>query len=149
MNTMGNCACAVMLALFASTSFARKPEVPEWSPPTEGMDYGAYPADYEAIVKAWFEDNLKDPYSAMYKRISVPRQEHMIVKIDERIAAYGYSVCADVNAKNSYGAYGGAERTWFLIRNGKIERASKFPIIYRGRPINCEDGVAPIKEGDS
>jgi len=135
---------AISLAIVAGASHAKKSKEPAWVPPTEGMDYGEYPANYEAIIKAWYADNLKDPFSVVYKRISVPRQEHMITDAKNHVAVYGYSVCADVNAKNSYGAYTGAERKWFLIRNGRIERAGSFGnIIYIGRQTNCDDGVPP------
>lgn len=136
------------LCLFSASihAFGQDALPPAWSLPTASTDYGAYPREYEAIVKAWYEDRLKDPGSAIYKRISAPRQEYMIVNKDQKLAAYGYSVCATVNAKNSYGAYGGAETTWFMIRDGKILRTIDMQkpfgtIISRGHPINCDDGL--------
>jgi len=35
---------------------------------------------------------------------------------------FGFSVCAAINAKNSYGGYTGSQMHWFLLRDGKIAR---------------------------
>jgi hypothetical protein len=115
-----------------------------WQPPTDGVDYGKYPTDYEAIVKSWFDTKLKDPDSAKYKSISKPRKEHAIVNQFRKEAVYGYSVCATVNAKNSYGGYTGYTTQWFLIRDGSIVRTQDASMrIYIGHNTNCEDGVPP------
>jgi hypothetical protein len=115
-----------------------------WRPPTEGVEYGEYPSKYEEIVKAWFAASLKDPESARYRRISIPRQEHAITNQFRREVVYGYSVCAAVNAKNSFGGYVGFQTTWILIRDGKVVRSQNpdWPI-YIGRPTNCDDGPEP------
>jgi hypothetical protein len=60
---------------------------------------------------------------------------------------FGFSVCAEINAKNSYGGYVGAQTYWFLFRDGKIARAQStigFPgkMISRGHFVNCEDGAS-------
>lgn len=109
---------------------------------TANADYGPRPENYEELVKTWAEQNLKDPESARYNRISKPRKEFMIASLKP---FFGWSVCADINAKNSYGGYTGAQTYWFLIRDGKIERSqstSGFPgkMISRGHNVNCEDG---------
>lgn len=109
---------------------------------TVNADYGPRPENYEALIKEWAEQNLKDPESARYGKISKPRKEFMVANLKP---SFGWSVCADINAKNSYGGYTGAITHWFLIRDGKIERAQSsegFPgrMISRGHYINCEDG---------
>ena len=38
----------------------------------ETADYGAYPHDYESIIKGWYPRNLKDPDSARFGRITRP-----------------------------------------------------------------------------
>lgn len=108
-----------------------------------GADHGPYPSNYEALVKQWAQSNLKDPESARYGKISRPRKEFMVVNLKP---AFGYSVCADINSKNSYGGYAGAETFWFLVRDGRIMRSQStqgFPgrTISRGHVVNCEDGV--------
>ena len=104
-------------------------------------DYGAYPSDYETIVKGWYLRNLKDPDSARFGRITRPLREHAIRNQFRKEAVYGYSVCARVNARNSFGGYTGFKTRWFLIRNGRIVRISppRFHI-YIGRPYRCIDG---------
>jgi hypothetical protein len=124
-------------------------------PPRKPLDlnnasYGAYPYNYEAIIKDWIFENLKDPESTRYRRISKPRKEYMF----EYDPFYGYSVCATINSKNSYGAYTGYKTYWFMIRDGKIARfydtdaprdiAGVIPIpgnlISADHFVNCNDG---------
>ncbi|MDR5772865.1 MULTISPECIES: hypothetical protein [unclassified Caballeronia] len=54
----------------------------------------------------------------------------------EHRAVYGYLVCTDINAKNSYGGYTGAKRRWFLIRNGAVVRYGERPM-YVGHVAPC------------
>ena len=104
-------------------------------------DYGAYPRDYESLVQSWYMRNLKDPESAQFGRITRPLKEHAIANQFKKDAVYGYSVCAEVNARNSYGGYTGHQTRWFLIRNGRIVRTEKPRYeIYIGRPYRCIDG---------
>jgi hypothetical protein len=114
-----------------------------WTPPTEGVNYGRYPSNYVALVKAWFNTNLKDPYSVHYTKISKPRKEHDLISEEHHEALYAWSVCATVNAKNSFGGYIGNRTTWFLIDKGEIVRFQSVEDnleIYPGRAINCDDG---------
>jgi hypothetical protein len=107
-------------------------------------DYGQYPSNFEDLVRQWASANLKDPDSARYGRISKPRKEYMVANLKN---VFGHSVCASINAKNSYGGYAGSQTYWFMIRNGKVERVqnidTSFPgkTISRGHLVNCEDGV--------
>ncbi len=114
--------------------------------PAPNADYGAYPENYETLIKQYFSKTLKDPESVRYSEFSTPRKEHAIKKAGEKLAIYGYSACVLVNAKNSYGGYTGNKQYWFLFRNGEIVRSKDTStkyfggIIYRGRPINCQNG---------
>lgn len=130
-----------VLAALASASGPKPPVEDGWRPPVTGVDYGAYPSHYEDTVKAWIAGNLKDPDSVRYRRISRPRQEHAIVNQFRREAVYGYSVCVEYNARNSFGGYGGFETQWFLLRDGQIVRThSASETIYLGHGANCADG---------
>jgi hypothetical protein len=122
-------------------------EEPPQAVDTKNANYGAYPTDYEALVKNWGSANLKDPDSARYSKISKPRKEYMF---ENKQPFFGYSICAAINAKNSYGGYTGNQTYWFLIRDGKIARTqnTEIPIagfipgttISRGHFVNCNDG---------
>lgn len=106
-------------------------------------DFGTYPENYEELIKSWATTALKDPESVRWGRMSKPRREWMVVNLKP---FFGYSVCADINAKNSYGGYTGTQTFWFLIRDGKIARSqstSGFPgkMISREHFVNCEDGA--------
>jgi hypothetical protein len=87
-------------------------------------DFGAFPSNYEAIVRAYYGQVLKDPDSALYKPSSQPKQ-YWLGNRFEPAGAYGYLVCATVNGKNSYGGYVGYKTDGFLIRNGTIVRYLK------------------------
>lgn len=80
-------------------------------------DYGAYPSQYQQIVRGYFQATLKDPESAQYASISKP------VKYSTRdwgTMRYGYLVCVAINAKNSYGAYTGFDHVGLLIHNDRV-----------------------------
>jgi hypothetical protein len=107
------------------------------------QNHGKFPSNYAALVRKWFAGTLKDPYSARYGRISKPRKEHAIDDVFEQKALFGWSVCATVNAKNSYGAYTGNSVYWFLIVNNEIVRSMEVEDsteIYIGRAVDCSDG---------
>ena len=115
----------------------------------KNADYGLYPKNYEVLIKAWVAENLKDPDSARYSKFSKPRQEYMF---EANKPFFGYSVCAAINAKNSFGGYTGNQTYWFLIRDGKIARGQNTTqsiggivpghTISRGHWVNCTDGDA-------
>ena len=88
-------------------------------------DYGAYPADYEAIIKNYFNTTLKDPFSAHYqfeKPFKAYLRNAPIVGGQPRV--FGYMVYTAVNAKNSFGAYVGWKSYRLLIRNGVVVGAA-------------------------
>jgi hypothetical protein len=90
--------------------------------PEATADYGAYPSNYETIVRAYLGKSLKDPESARYGEFTKPEKDQAIESVGQRRALYGYVTCVDVNAKNSYGGYTGAQRYWFLIRDDSVVR---------------------------
>jgi hypothetical protein len=66
--------------------------------------------DLIAEAKEQIGKGLKDPYSAMYEGVYMGQ------------AANGKPVvCGTVNAKNSYGAYGGRKRFYYLPGHTKID----------------------------
>ncbi|KQZ77886.1 hypothetical protein ASD55_17730 [Rhodanobacter sp. Root561] len=81
-------------------------------------DYGSYPSNYEQVVKAYYDNTLKDPSSAQYRDIALPKQFWLGNRFTG--AQYGYMVCVTLNAKNSYGAYIGFQTDGLLIRDGVV-----------------------------
>ena len=120
----------------------RSPIEAGWKPITKGADHGTYSENYQEIIKKWYMSNLKDPNSAVFVNFSKPRKEHAITNQFKKEVVYGYSACATVNAKNSYGGFAGTKTKWFLFKNGKIVKYQdpKYPI-YIGHKANCEDGI--------
>ena len=143
-----------VVVLLASCVTPGSPESPGsppvesgWRPPTEGVDYGPFPENYEEIGHTALLAVLKDPESARWGRTSVPRREHAIVNQFRHEAAYGYSFCVEVNAKNGFGGYTGMQTYWILVRNGELVRMLPAPgQIYIGRAIDCRDGELPMPE---
>lgn len=90
------------------------------TPPTQeelaAADYGLYPHDYETIIKTYMSRVLKDPDSGRFEFLNAPKTAWN--KLDG--LQYGYAVCANINAKNSYGGYTGFQMSYFLIRNGRV-----------------------------
>jgi hypothetical protein len=103
--------------LIFATAFAGCASLPSREE-AASADYGAFPNEYEQIVKSYYETRLKDPESVRYRSISHPK----IFWLGSRFsgARYGYMVCATLNAKNSYGAYVGFKTDGLLIRDGAI-----------------------------
>ena len=138
----------LILAGCASEAQRKDAETDIWKKtlPAQNANYGSYPSNYEQMAKGYFSKTLKDPESARYGTFSKPRKEHVIKNVDIREVTYGYSFCASVNAKNSYGGYTGSHTYWFFIRDGQIIRAQDLDgtgpgrMIYIGRFVNCEDG---------
>ena len=90
------------------------------APTSEEMtsaDYGPPPKDYEATVREYLSHTLKDPYSYDLKFLFEPRKDWSGLGARKQ---FGYAVCANVNAKNSFGAYTGFKLTYFLIRNDQV-----------------------------
>jgi hypothetical protein len=92
-------------------------EAPVFSPPT-AQDFGPYPDGYEMAIRTFMDKQLKDPGSATYAFIGQPKQ----TSLGDSTRYYGWGVCADINAKNSYGGYTGAQRTFFFLRNGEVDQ---------------------------
>lgn len=79
-------------------------------------DYGSYPNDYEQIIRIHTENFLKDPESARYKFLNTPKPGWNSIGGKR----FGYVICANINAKNSFGGYVGNRMSYFMIRNGRI-----------------------------
>jgi len=106
-------------------------KVVTWWPPTvlqknfciqyeSDLDFEKYPDDYEQIAKDAL--HLKDPYSAVYERITNPIRYHNFEEYirNPRRSPFlaGHLVCVTVNAKNSYGAYTGYSTYGVVIIHG-------------------------------
>src|SRR5713101_5279301 len=100
---------------FSLVSCAHRPTPEELAT----ADYGAYPNNYQEIVKGYFAILLKDPYSAQYELWKGPTQMWYSFFDHGR---FGYGVCVGINAKNSYGGYTGLKVHYVLINNGVVVR---------------------------
>ena len=97
-----------------------------YAPPTaqEIAAVGGYGApltiDWQAAVKTWFFDNLKDPMSAQYVFYKpFPGYVHT-APIEGAKLLVGYKVVVKVNAKNSFGGYIGFRPYVFLFRDNRV-----------------------------
>lgn len=104
---------AVLIAAVVATSgCAMRPTQQEMA----SADYGPYPSDYERTVKNHMNGVLKDPESARYDFFERPKPGWNGLGG----AKFGYIVCANINAKNSYGGYTGNRLSYFMIRNDRV-----------------------------
>ena len=97
-----------------------------YAPPTaqEIATVGGYGApltiDWQAAVKTWFFNNLKDPLSAQCV-FSKPFPGYVhTAPIEGAKLLLGYKVVVKVNAKNSFGGYIGFRPYLFLFRDNQI-----------------------------
>ena len=92
-------------------------------------DYGVYPNDYEQQIRQYLNDTLLDPDSAKI-RITPPRKVFKIYETDDHPSQPKYYpcylVCAEVNAKNTYGGYTGWQTKRYRFTNGSMEDEQNF-----------------------
>ena len=105
----------------------------------ETADVGSKPNNYKKIVEDAIRNELKDPESARFSDMTHPKKE---VMVEQGNFVYGYSLCVNVNAKNSYGGYVGKQLYWVFMRNNNVLRITNTTepygnIIFVGRPITC------------
>ena len=92
-------------------------------------DYGTYPEHYEQQIHQYLNDTLLDPDRAKI-RIAPPRKVFKIYETDDRPSQPKYYpcylVCAEVNAKNTYGGYTGWQTKRYRFTNGSMEDEQNF-----------------------
>lgn len=84
-------------------------------------DYGDFPTNYQETVKGYFQQTLKDPYSAQYK-FGTPYKGYLReAPINGgQPSVYGYIVDCSVNAKNSYGGYVGDKFYRMFLKSNTV-----------------------------
>lgn len=117
---MRNLAIASMLILVltgCATSFQK---------PTPGTDYGAYPENYQDLIKGYMETVLIDPESARY-RFNPPRKAYVNqgLAYGGKVQWTGFGVPFFVNSKNRFGGYTGGKDFVALIRDGTVIKAQE------------------------
>jgi len=113
----------LLLIITASISLAISGCV---APPTQQelatIDYGPAPTNYEALIKARFEESLFDPYSAQY--VFSPPEQFWFKEapmMGGRLYS-GWMVKTGINAKNRMGGYTGRKYYGVIIKNGQVIR---------------------------
>ena len=99
----------VFILLLVSCTYNFKPTPEQYS----SADFGAYPSDYENIVRAYFSRSLFDPYTAVYTFESPVKG-----RIGGGPSPFGWIACGTLNAKNRMGGYVGANDYLVKIYNG-------------------------------
>ncbi len=133
-----------IIAVFFVSACAPTPQVRQENPMDEidfsKADYGNYPDNYKTLIEIATKDTLKDPDSAKFSDWFSPKKE---VMFDGGKPLFGYSVCFNLNAKNSYGGYTGKQAYWAMIKNGEVKRirnTNEYPykMIFIGHNITCQ-----------
>ena len=83
-------------------------------------DHGAYPEQYETLIKSYYEGILIDPTSPIYT-FEAPQKGYIAASILHDVpTTFGWRVCGTINAKNRMGGYTGRKPFYALIRNGRV-----------------------------
>ena len=91
--------------------------------PATGSNYGAYPENYETLVKQSFDETLIDPESARFRFLK-PRKGYSNRgwALGGDVVWQGYLVQTRVNAKNRFGGYTGFKSYVLMVRDGHVSR---------------------------
>ena len=89
----------------------------------ENADYGQpiSTSDARNLASAWLNQNLKDPDSARIEWGQVYKSWFRDAPAFGGRLYWGYSINAQVNAKNSFGGYTGLKPYRFMFRDGVLE----------------------------
>ena len=91
--------------------------------PSADADFGTVPVGYELAIRAYFDEVLKDPDSAIY-RIGRPVRAYRNRGLawGGQVTWRGYAVDFQMNAKNSFGGYVGFKAYTALFSEGRLVR---------------------------
>ena len=99
------------------------------SPPSEqevaSAYYGPEPIAGEQVIKEWFELRLKDSDSAKYLIEPIGKGWYQRSRFTESV--FGWRYDAQVNAKNSFGAYTGYNRYLMFLHGDKVTHSFRMP----------------------
>ena len=84
-------------------------------------DYGPMPADYQAMIKKYVNERLRDPGAGATYEFYKPLTKSWYGF--SGVGQYGWATCVTVNAKNGYGGMTGPLPSYFFIRDGLITQA--------------------------
>lgn len=88
-------------------------------------DCGPIPTNAESQINAWLERNLKDFGSAIVK-LGPPRKDYSNIAHGRNVISYGWTIDAEINAKNRYGGYAGFQQYQFFFYNADLIIIRKF-----------------------
>lgn len=100
-------------------------------------DLGQKPTNFKALIKKYMQLRLKDPDSAKYfwDQATDLRKGYAFNSRTLQCPAVGWTMCVPINAKNSYGAYGGLQNYLFVLRDGAVVYSASPDS--RGINMNC------------
>ena len=108
-------------------------------------DYGAKPTQYKQLIERHMTRILKDPESAQFRNYSIPKKDWLSTIVPKNFY-FGWLVCVDINAKNSYGGYTGVKPYYFIFKGNEIVYAQDSPDTTSPIPITSKD--VPFIQGN-
>lgn len=121
---MKTIAFLVLLACAPATMWAAEPT--EIEVVADPRVYGEFPKNYQGIVTQWLNNTLVDAPSAQIEWVAAPIAGSLPEKKGGK-ALFGYLVEVKVNSRNRFGTYTGMQKHTFLIRDGRVVKATGFP----------------------
>lgn len=108
----------------------------QFKSPHPSADYGLPPKNYEAAIRAHFDQVLKDPESVRFRFNSPPRRAYVNAGLiyGGDVQWLGYMMDIEVNAKNSYGGYVGFKPYMVFFDGESVRRVidgSSHPLVHR------------------
>jgi hypothetical protein len=116
---------ALLLFMACAAPGALRGETTEIEVVADPRIYGDYPKNYQEIITQWLNSTLVDAPSAYIEWVSPPKAGSLPEKKGGN-PLFGYVVDLKVNSRNRFGTYTGMQRHTFLIRDGKVVKATGF-----------------------
>ncbi len=110
---------------------------PPYQPTAE--DFGSPPTDYQNKVNDYLDGVLLDPDSKRVKYLAELNQgTWLMTKGFKVIDTYGHFVCAEINAKNTYGGYAGSSLYFFGFKNDELVEVINEDEVYTNARVKCQ-----------
>ena len=100
--------------------------------PENPPDYGAYPENYEQVVKTWLAGHVYNAPTIKDVTLTKPAQGKVWVGNLYGGFAYGWKTCATYDVQDRDGRYKGPKPYTVLLKNGAVAHAGVYDLVNEG-----------------